>query len=482
MSCASNYEMDQLARHEWSWEVCIENKLQELQALVVCYETKHVLLKKEKNRWILPGRLFPNSRFPSAFQPYLAIPDLHHVIGAKLSLTVLRQAWRRVRRVCIGNEILFLEKTVLLVACALCKEERESKADVDLQTHGYQWIPIDQAHIFHADEEALAKTKEEMNWVMREAQPENRLSWQRRGWMASTVSWMLKQLESKCSAPKADDISHIRSSHLGTILRANTTTGCFFLKCTSALANDASYTQALGEIVPDYVAPPVAVDLKKQMMLTADYGEILSPWDLSDAERKRLTRSYVQLQIATIDRVEELITAGMPDMRVPKLLEHVDRLAGCCAFQSLGNSESSQKDVEFFCKNIDLFKAEIGKLETFEFPATVTHNDLTTSNIYKPDGKDNYMFFDFVEGYVSHPFVLWLQLLHEETYLREWSAWSEAGEDELPKLLYTGGTCHLLALIILHLREAQAAEFPECEEHFGSVRSSLRKFNRCFAQ
>ncbi len=45
------------------------------------------------------------------------------------------------------------------------------------------------------------------------------------------------------------------------------------------------------------------------------------------------------------------------------------------------------------------------KLESLQLPDCVTHNDLAFFNVYKPATAENYMFFDFGEGFLGHPFM-----------------------------------------------------------------------------
>ncbi len=85
-------------------------------------------------------------------------------------------------------------------------------------------------------------------------------------------------------------------------------------------------------------------------MVTADYGKILNPFDMSNAEMDRLMRNYAHLQMETIGKAKELVSAGCPDFRVPKLLEHIDELALCPLFMTLGNSERSPKKCCLFLR------------------------------------------------------------------------------------------------------------------------------------
>ncbi len=82
---------------------------------------------------------------------------------------------------------------------------------------------------------------------------------------------------------------------------------------------------------------------------------------------------------------------------------------------------------------------ELNKLEALQLPDCVAHNDLWSSNVYKPASAENYMLFDFVEGYVSHPLVGYLSSFDKDRYLHEWKSRSEVSVDELRELQETRG-------------------------------------------
>ncbi len=55
---------------------------------------------------------------------------------------------------------------------------------------------------------------------------------------------------------------------------------------------------------------PMRVDVGRQIVLTADYGTMLSPSGFSVAEKKQLAVDFAHLQMATVGKAEEVISAG----------------------------------------------------------------------------------------------------------------------------------------------------------------------------
>lgn len=456
-------------RGEWTWSSCVENELQDMQILLISYDAKKVLLCWEEARWVLPGFLIQYRSFESSFLPQFVIPIVHKMLGTVLPITLLRQAWRREKQVTVDKETRVYEKTVILM------EAPENDCSFDEQ--GFQWISFEEAKVFHLINEAAEAIRREIRFAL-SAVPVNRLSWQRPGWFSATALWMEELLLRECNGSLTEDIKSLRSSELGVILQAKTTMGLFFLKCTAPTANDASYTQALSRIAPEYVAAPIVVDIKKQIMLSKDYGKILYTYNLSDVENAQLTRDYVRLQLATIDKTEDLIQAGIPDFRLHKLPGHIDRLAASLTFTSLGKSEESKGHVNYFRKSTEMFKEKLGKLGLdSDLPSTVTHNDLWSNNIYKTEDRENYMFFDFVDAYVSHPFASSISGLDSEVFLQEWSRMSDEEMEKLRKCFGVGQALRALAGIVLELRDGKNAELPEADNFFDRACFHLRTFN-----
>ncbi len=315
----------QLGRLQWSWETCLAHSFMTFNSLLIATVIKKVLVKREGDHWVLPGRLYPRPEFKYVYEPVHILLDVQKIIGSTFPPTFLRVAWRRTRTV--KEKIMNMkyineyEKCVILMAC---DEEYIREQDASRWKQDYLWMAVQQVNVSHLIEEAAAAIEKELKFVENGTQPENRLAWQRPGWLRSASSWMIEQLRLKRDAVLCGEITHLRSSHISTIPQAETTEGRFFLKCTSCLWNDAAYTEALSRLSPLYVAAPVAVDVGRQMMVTADYGKILNPGRFSDAEKKQLAVDFARLQMATVGKAEEIISAGFPDFRLPKLVEHVD--------------------------------------------------------------------------------------------------------------------------------------------------------------
>lgn len=470
----------QLDRSKWSWSTGIENDIQEFQALVVRFRSKKVLLKKEGNRWVLPGLLCSRADFSSVFEPTYIIPEIQDLIESDAPLIVLRQSWRRVKSTEIDGCFHTCEKSVVLLEFSEGVTTSESSDLVTTNHSDLRWTPADEAVVFHLVEEAAAVILKELRFIAEEIQPQNRKSWQRPGWFQMATSWMVHQLLTKCDAALTENIIQMRSSHLGVILKAETTKGRFFLKCTSDSGNDAAYTETLARLSPSYVNSPISVDIERQLLLTADYGEILDPCDFAEEKRCFLTSCYAQFQMDAMASVDELIFAGFPDMRVCKLIEHVDMLVSSAVFHSLQKvDETGHDEVQMFRSTKQEIKAELKKLEqALSLRPTVTHNDLWCSNIYWNHDKGNYMFFDFVDSYISHPFASYIGVLNEKQYVKEWSVKTGMSLQELQELLNPGYMCHLLAVLVLRVQEARDVEFPESEESLDEAFRALRLFNR----
>lgn len=83
-------------------------------------------------------------------------------------------------------------------------------------------------------------------------------------------------------------------------------------------------------------------------LFTAEYGDIVDPSVLSRANQCVLASNYAHFQMDTKNNASALILSGFPDMRVGKLLEHVDRLNTCSVFCSLNELDERRKDEALF--------------------------------------------------------------------------------------------------------------------------------------
>lgn len=474
--------MEHLKREEWTWSKFNDLLLQEFQALIVDYDHKRVLLSREEGRWIMPAYVGDEDNYESSFLPEFVKDKLWKVLGSKIDLCVLRQIWRKEMDVVKDMNGYLLEKAVVLVQFLSKREGPNEEWRVIAQKgtgKEYEWVPLANADVYHLFPDAQAAITNEVMWIMRDRVPENRLRWQRPGWMNSSTSWMRKVLVRDLGALMVKPTLVERSTPFGTIIIAKTSQGNFFLKCTPPWQNDAAYTEALARVAPKFVAAPVAVDVGKQVMITSDYGEILIPSLFNDEDKTKLTLDFVNLQQEAVGKVDELVSAGLPDFRVHGLKKKLDWLVSCRSLEAMMEWKEYQKAIDFLQNNLVKLKEKVEELYRTGVPPTVAHNDLFLSNVYKKEGCDNFMFFDWVMGYVAHPLTGVLDGLERTVYIKEWEKY--ANVEGLETWLTFGQRVGMLIEFIVIIQEAEGVEEADHNEKIEEAGRKLNSVMQCFS-
>jgi hypothetical protein len=144
---------------------------------------------------------------------------------------------------------------------------------------------------------------------------------------------------------------------------------------------------------PDLVAPPLAVDLETGWMLMSDAGRRLRELIPEERSLRRwldVLPRYAELQLAFVDRVDELLDVGVPDLRMAALPAKYERLV-------------TEIDVEQrFRDAMPHVRALCERLSEFGVPETIQHDDLHDGQVFVRDGSELVM--DWGDACVSHPF------------------------------------------------------------------------------
>lgn len=474
--------MEFLKRDEWTWSRFNDLLLQEFQALIIDYKRGSVLVKRDEARWIMPAHVGDQDNYESSFLPEFVKEKILDEVELKMDLCVLRQLWRDEMPVKKDKVNYTLEKAVVLVQCLFMKEEcSTSERDDTRRGHGkeYVWLPLADADIYHLIPDARKVIAEEIEWAMQGRLPENRLKWQRPGWMESIMIWMNDALVSNLGAQVIEPIYVERTTPLGTIIISVTKKGKFFLKCTPPWQNDAAYTEALARMAPKYVAVPIAVDVGNQVMITRDYGEILVPAIFDHTDQMNMTLDFVKLQQKVVGNVDELVRVGVPDFRLDPLLKQMDRITSHPALEAINERMEYQEATDFFRSNLDKLKVKVKQLHTSGLPPTMTHNDLILSNVYRKEGLGNFMFFDWVEGYVAHPLTGNLDGLEKNVYLSEWEKY--ANVQDLRKWCLLGRKVRILIECIINILKVEKVEKADRGKTLAEAGEGIKDVQQSFA-
>jgi hypothetical protein len=194
---------------------------------------------------------------------------------------------------------------------------------------------------------------------------------------------------------------------------------------------EASIMSLLGELAPDHVAAPLAIEPSRGWLLTADHGATLDSLHSDDPSLwARITGDFAGLQQAVAPHGERLSSAGLVLMNPEVATNFVENQlllhTGLPADHPLHLSAEEADDV---VGRLPAIAAAVEVLRGIAVPLSLDHNDLHARNCFLPGSStDPLRFFDFADAYWAHPFSV---LLVPITRMRE--QWNTTADD--PRIL-----------------------------------------------
>lgn len=250
----------------------------------------------------------------------------------------------------------------------------------------------------------------------------------RSGWRQAAESW----IESQATAlgyPLIGPIIQIKNWFLSCILCAPTTQGKIYFKASNGsplMVNEAQITHALARLFPAHLPPPLTIEPAQDWMLLADFGEEIG-WQAPVETREAVLQAFGRLQIATAPRLAELLAIGCIDRRLPVLAAQIDPLLTDPTMLAYVDAE---QQAQLRAASL-ILKALCTRLDQYNVPATLVHGDMHMSNVAAR--KDGYLFFDWSDACITHPFLDMISILHEpdtqlqsrlrDGYLALWTAY-----------------------------------------------------------
>jgi hypothetical protein len=262
-----------------------------------------------------------------------------------------------------------------------------------------------------------------------------RAPWAARGWFQAAEGWLRGSLDTLGDAATGP-VQQVQLWELSCILRVPTVQGDVWFKASRdspLFVNEAVLTRELAGLFPDHVPAPLAVDAERRWMAMADFGPEVG-WGAPVAVREDVLATFARLQVRAAPQVDRLLGVGCLDRRLPWLaaqaerwlpaVDETGRLAGIDAATWLSADEVAE-----LAAAGPRLAAMCGELAAFAVPATLLHGDLHLSNVAK--GPAGYLFFDWTDACIAHPFLDMITVFHEEdgalrdrlrdAYLAEWT-------------------------------------------------------------
>jgi hypothetical protein len=195
----------------------------------------------------------------------------------------------------------------------------------------------------------------------------------------------------------------------------------------------------LAELFPGRVPTPLAADSTRRWLALPEHGRELAPdethWTVPTEVREAVAVAAARMQRDAVNHAAQLAAAGC-------LNRNLEWLAGeATSWLPVVDATGVQPGIDDGTWLTAAEAAELGaaaprlvalcaELAGFAVPITLVHGDLLLSNVAA--GPDGYLFFDWTDACLGHPFVDMLDIHQEEdaavrnrlrdAYLREWTA------------------------------------------------------------
>jgi hypothetical protein len=309
--------------------------------------------------------------------------------------------------------------------------------------------------------------------------------WSDPEWLNEVETWIEEELAHLgLVANRAIEQSHV--TPWSTALRVSVAEGDLWFKANMPpLAYEAAVVGILGRL--GRVPQLLAVELERGWMLMADGGVLLHDVVARERSLERwldVLPLYAQLQLDAVRDVDAFVAAGVPLRRLDDLTPQYTSLLD--EVRGLTHAERArlcglQADVQEMCEEL----AALG------IPETIQHNDLHDGQVYVRD--DGYLFADWAESCVSHPFFTMAVTLEGnlawglddvqhsldvrpfgDAYLEPFSGYGQPPQlrAALATALRLGWICRAITV----QRWASALDPPDRDKHLERVATRLRLF------
>jgi len=223
------------------------------------------------------------------------------------------------------------------------------------------------------------------------------------------------------------EIEEIKRRSWSLVLRVPAEPGQVWFKAGGpGCRYEAGLVAALAGWAPESSLPPLAVDRERGWLLLPDGGPTLRTIVAEaggQAHWERLLPRYGQLQRDLAGRVDELLELGVPDVRPPAVPGALASL--------LADTEALLLDQEDGMTSADRerllgMQPEVAgwaaELDGYGITPSLNHDDFHDGNVFLRDC--HYVFFDWGDASVAHPFASLLVTLNSIAYFRQLPAGS----------------------------------------------------------
>lgn len=257
------------------------------------------------------------------------------------------------------------------------------------------------------------------------------VQWADPSWRAEAEDWIRGEI-SELGYALADSIEHSHVRPWGTVARVPTDNGLLWFKANIA---PLTFELRLIELLAGQAVPRlVSRDPNRGWMLKEDAGPLVSELYGDEpplALWQEFLREYAQLQVDAAPAADELIAAGVPDRRLPNLLDPLERVLEDDRLVRPPTPDALTPDeLDRLHELMPKLQESVDALAALGLPDSVQHDDLHPWNVCADAG--TYRFIDWGDACISQPMLtleIPLQWVGEEgsaaakeAYVEPWAA------------------------------------------------------------
>src|SRR2546428_6438316 len=246
------------------------------------------------------------------------------------------------------------------------------------------------------------------------------LPWEEVDWLEAVTVWIHARLaEHGLRAVGPVEVVHRRA--WSAFARVPTSGGLVYFKAVApSVRFEAALAEALARWRPDCMLPIRAVDAERGWLLSPEAGVTLRSLSASReyfTHWHALLPRYVGVQGESVPRVAELLALGMPDRRLAQLPRLYAELLADTQSLRVGQSRGLSADEHRGLLALQARVAQLcGQLAAYGLPETLTHEEVHDGNVLVGAGR--YVFADWSDSSVTHPFFTLLVTLRSVAYWR----------------------------------------------------------------
>ncbi len=236
--------------------------------------------------------------------------------------------------------------------------------------------------------------------------------WAQSTWLDDATNWIDGRLR-EAGRRRIGPVADLRVRPWSATFSVPTEQGACWLKaCAPDTRFEVGIYRILSVAVPEQILLPLAVDRDRGWLLLPDGGRAIGGlFDNSEAAKSarradqlsQALRQYGALQRAVAPRVDDLLAAGVADMRPAVMPARFDEAVERTRNVLRPADIDERQQLAAVEKLRGRFADWSAELAESTLPASLDHNDLHVENVLP--GQGPYRFFDWGDAVVAHPFA-----------------------------------------------------------------------------